>query len=114
MACLDLLSFLRLDLMQAVNRIDRIGKPNLLFCSKQAPESCLLLYPGHSADWILSFPLSVNNHPDRLSLLLLLHTQNMVLFSTRDTVQYGGKSKYPVSLPRLRGWAASDAPARPR
>jgi hypothetical protein len=93
MACLDLLSFLRLDLMQTVNRIEsnRIEQNPTYYSAASERQNLVieLLYPGHSADWILSFPLSSKESSrSSLSLLLLLHTQNIVLFSTRDTVQY--------------------------
>jgi hypothetical protein len=84
MACLDLLSFLRMDLIQTVGEC----------CTALLP--CALLpnrienYPDRhfgASDRLLSFSLSSKEF-SRSSLSILLHTQSIVLFSTSATVQY--------------------------
>jgi hypothetical protein len=77
MACLDLLSFLRMDLMQTVGECCTALLPCAL---PNRIENCPYHHFGAS-DRLISFPHS-SKELSRSSLSILLHTQSIVLLST--------------------------------
>jgi hypothetical protein len=68
MACLDLLCFLRLDLVRAVNRQIRSGSGKTQPTAASRRQNLVAIcYPGHSAVGSWLPPLGKENHPSSCS-----------------------------------------------